>query len=131
MPWPVSRFPSVSYLSVRSVPQLLAEAFRKAGIAMPRLGVRSYSVHQRMMLLATGRFLSAEVGSVLRVNAERFALEVLPVNLAIDPWPVWIVTLKNRTLSPAVQSFLDCTHEIAKLMARRDELNSRRQGRRS
>jgi hypothetical protein len=71
-----------------------------------------------MMLLATDRFVSAEVGSVLRFNANRFPLKVLPVNLAIRSWPVWIVTLKNRTVSPVVQSFLDCVREVAKPMAK-------------
>ena len=40
---------------------LLAEAFRTHGLLIPKFGVRSCSVHQRMMLLATDRFISAEV----------------------------------------------------------------------
>jgi DNA-binding transcriptional LysR family regulator len=96
---------------------LLAEAFQTNDVPIPKLGVRSYSVHQRMMLLATDRFVSAEIGSVLRFNADRFPLKVLPVNLAIRPWPVWIVTLKNRTVSPVVQTFLDCVREVAKSLA--------------
>src|SRR5262249_15132012 len=82
---------------------LLTEAFRKSGVPAPKLGVRSYSVHQRMTLLATDRFISAEVGSVLHFNANRFPTRVLPVNLAIGPWPVWLVTMKGRTPSPVVQ----------------------------
>src|SRR5262249_28216936 len=74
---------------------LLAEAFQTNGIVPPKLGVRTYSVHQRMMLLATDRFVSAEVGSVLRYNADRFPIKTLPVNLIVRAWPVWIVTLKN------------------------------------
>lgn len=97
---------------------LLAEAFRTSGVPIPKLGVRSYSVHQRMMLLATDRFISAEIGSVLRFNANRFPLKVLPVNLAISPWPVWIVTLKNRTVSPVVQTFLNCVREVTRPMAK-------------
>lgn len=97
---------------------LLTEAFGASGIAIPKLGVRSYSVHQRMMLLATGRFVSAEVGSVLHFNADRFSLKVLPVGLAIRCWPVWIVTLKKRTASPVVQTFLECVREVAMTMAK-------------
>jgi DNA-binding transcriptional LysR family regulator len=93
---------------------LLAETFRKKGLPMPKFGVRSYSVHQRMTLLASDRFVSAEVGSVLRFNADRFPLKVLPVELAIRPWPVWIVTAKNRTVSPVVQTFLRCVREVTK-----------------
>lgn len=97
---------------------LLEQAFQAAGISMPKLGVRSYSVHQRMMLLSTNRFISAEVGSVLQFNAERFPIKVLPIDLAIRPWPVWIVTTKKRSVSPVVQTFLDCVREVAKPMVR-------------
>jgi DNA-binding transcriptional LysR family regulator len=93
---------------------LLTEAFRAQGLVIPRFGVRSYSVHQRMMLLATDRFISAEVGSVLRFHTDRFAIKVLPVNLAIRPWPVGIVTLKNRTVSPVVQNFLNSVRKVGK-----------------
>jgi DNA-binding transcriptional LysR family regulator len=97
---------------------LLMEAIKKAGVPVPKLGIRSYSVHQRMMLLTSGRFISAEVGSVLRFNADRFPIKVLPVNLAVNPWPVWIVRLKGRTVSPVVQSFLTCVREVTKAMAK-------------
>jgi DNA-binding transcriptional LysR family regulator len=97
---------------------LLAEAFQTNNLPAPKLGVRTYSVHQRMMLLATDRFVSAEVGSVLRFNADRFPLKVLPVNFANRTWRVGIVTLKNRTVSPVVQTFLDCVREVAKPMAK-------------
>ena len=96
---------------------LLTEAFRTNGVSIPKFGVRSYSVHQRMMLLATDRFISAEVGSVLRFNAERYPLKILPVSLGTS-WPVWIVTLKKRTVSPVVQKFLECVREIAQPMAK-------------
>jgi len=33
------------------------------------------------------------------------------------PWPVTIVTLKNRILSPVVERFIACAHEVAKSMA--------------
>jgi DNA-binding transcriptional LysR family regulator len=96
---------------------MLEDAFRASGLAMPEFGIRSYSVHQRMMLLATDRFLSAEVGSVLRFNANRYSLSVLPVNLDIRPWPVWIITLKNRTVSPVVETFLNLLRECARALA--------------
>jgi DNA-binding transcriptional LysR family regulator len=97
---------------------LLAEAFRSSGAPVPQFGIRSYSVHQRMTLLATGRFISAEVGSVLRFSANRFPLKVLPIQLDIQPWPVWIVTLKNRTVSPAALAFLKCVRDVTRSMAK-------------
>ena len=36
---------------------VLEEALQAKGFALPRIGVKSYSVHQRITLLATGRFV--------------------------------------------------------------------------
>jgi DNA-binding transcriptional LysR family regulator len=102
--------------------RMLQEAFRAGGLALPRVNVNSYSIHQRIGLLASDRFVSALPGSVLRFNASRFSLKVLPVDLAIPPWPVAIVTLKNRTASPVVQTFIDCIREVATVF---DEAASR------
>jgi hypothetical protein len=32
------------------------------------------------------------------------------------PWPSLLVTLKNRTLSPAVERFIECVRDVAKAM---------------
>jgi hypothetical protein len=34
------------------------------------------------------------------------------VELPVSPWPVGIMTLKNRTISPVAQLFLDCAREV-------------------
>jgi DNA-binding transcriptional LysR family regulator len=96
----------------------LTQEFDSRGLPLPKLGVRSYSVHQRIGLLTTNRFISAESGSMLRYNAARFPIKVLPVDCAFQSWPVGIVTLKKRTVSPVVQTFMDCVREIAKPLAK-------------
>jgi DNA-binding transcriptional LysR family regulator len=95
---------------------VIADAFQVNGLAMPRASVLSYSVHQCINLLATNRFISALSGNVLRFNAHRFSLKLLPVDFAARSWPVGIVTLKNRTVSPVVQTFVNCIREVAKPM---------------
>ena len=40
---------------------VLEEALQAKGFALPKIGVKSYSVHQRITLLATGRFVSADL----------------------------------------------------------------------
>ena len=95
----------------------LTWAFEASGLPTPKLGVRSYSVAQRVSLLTTNRFVSAELGTVLRFNAAQFPIKVLPVDYTFRPWPIGIVTLKKRTVSPVVQTFLDCVREVAKPMA--------------
>ncbi len=47
------------------------------------------------------------------------SMKVLPVDLPVRPFPVAIVTLKNRTLSPVVERFIECAREVAKSMAGR------------
>jgi len=96
----------------------VVEAFAARGLNPPKLGVRTYSAHQRVSLLATNRFVGADSGSVLRFNADRFSLKVLPVDFAVRPWQVGIVILKNRTVSPAVHAFLDCVRAVASSLAK-------------
>ena len=86
--------------------RLISEAFRMRGWDMPRISVRTLSTHMRTNMLASGRFIATFPNSVLQFYAERFSLKALPVGLPIEPWPVVILTLKDRTLSPVVQVFL-------------------------
>src|SRR5262249_36073535 len=98
---------------------LLAEGFQASGLVMPKTGVTSQSVHLRGNLLATGRFVAVLSTSVVRFNAERFSLKVLPIKLPVRKWPVAIVTLKNRTVGPIVQTFIDCVRQVANPMAKK------------
>lgn len=109
-PWLL--FPENSWIDMR-----VSEAFRRAGVVPPRMIVRAFSVHLRISMLATNRFVAALAGSVLSYNAPRFGLKVLPINLPAQPWPVAMVTLKNRMLSPVVQEFMKDVRTVAKAMA--------------
>lgn len=91
----------------------LAEACRESGLAVPRANVVTVSVHLRNHMLASGRFITAIPKSV----ADWYGLKVLPVALPARPWPVVMVTLKNRTLNPIVERFLACARDEAKAMA--------------
>jgi DNA-binding transcriptional LysR family regulator len=95
---------------------LVAEAFRARGLHLPNISMRTLSVHMRTNLLATGDFITTLPRSVLRLYAERFALKALPVDFPVRPWPVSIITLKNRSLSPIVERFIACAEEVAKQM---------------
>jgi DNA-binding transcriptional LysR family regulator len=92
----------------------IVEAFRNLGLAIPQATVLGLSLPLRNGLLATGRFLTIVPGSVLRFGAERTLLKVLPVELPNWRLPVAIITLKNRTLSPVANLFIECAREIAK-----------------
>jgi DNA-binding transcriptional LysR family regulator len=93
---------------------VLEEALEAKGFALPKVGVKSYSVHQRISVLATGRFVSADSRSVLRYNGAASSVILLPVDLPIRLWPVAIVTLKDRTVNPVVQTFIDCVRDVSR-----------------
>jgi DNA-binding transcriptional LysR family regulator len=95
---------------------LVAEAFAAHGLDAPNISMRTLSVHLRTNLTATGDFITTLPRSVLRLYADRFSLKALPVDFPARPWPVSIITLKNRTLSPIARRFIDCAEDIAKAM---------------
>lgn len=106
-PWILSAPTSRNYLSI-------AEAFRARGLTMPKINVVTSSPQVRTHLLADEPFLSTCPKSL----ADRHSLKVLPVDLPMPQWSVAIVTLKNRTLSPVVERFIECSRDIAKSMAK-------------
>jgi DNA-binding transcriptional LysR family regulator len=93
----------------------VAEAFRTAGLEMPKVSLFGFSLHLVNHFVANGPFLTAYPRSVARVSP----LKVLPVKLPVRPWPVAIATLKGRTLSPVVERFIECAREVARLIVRR------------
>jgi DNA-binding transcriptional LysR family regulator len=99
-PWILTPADSRNYL-------ILAEAFRARGLGMPRPRLTTFSVPLRAALLASGRFITTFPSSVLVLYAKRFALKALPVDLPDQPWPIAIVTLKDRTLPAVAQLFIE------------------------
>jgi DNA-binding transcriptional LysR family regulator len=95
----------------------VAEAFQARGLAMPKISLVALSGLLRMNLLSRGPFVTALPSSMLRSNAARYGLKVLPVDLEIRGYPVAILTLKNRVLSPLVGHFIEHVREFARSMA--------------
>jgi DNA-binding transcriptional LysR family regulator len=93
------------------------KAFRACGLDYPRTGVFSVPADVRVSLLATGRYLSIFSTSRLKFPTTRPQIKVLPVELPLAPVPIGILTLKNRTLSPVAQLFIEHAREVAKPLA--------------
>jgi DNA-binding transcriptional LysR family regulator len=93
---------------------VVANAFKALGLAAPKPKVETFSAHIRTHLVASGKFITALPHSAFRTNARQFGLKALPIKLPFHAWPVAIVLLKNRTLSPIVERFLDCAREVSK-----------------
>ena len=96
---------------------LVADAFRARGMKFPPKGVAWASASLVCALLPRGPFLGTIPVSLLHFGANLPRLKVLPVDLPVEPWPVGVVTLKNRTLMPVVKLFIDCAREVAKPLA--------------
>jgi DNA-binding transcriptional LysR family regulator len=97
---------------------LVAGAFRTAGLEPPQPTVSTSSVIVRNGLLATQRFLTVVTGFSLLLPRRRTDLVALPVKLPDTRQPVGIVTLKNRSLNPAVQMFVEHVRELTKPLAK-------------
>jgi len=80
----------------------IAEAVRARGLPMPKVALETLSVPLRTYLLTNGPFITA----MLHSFASHSPVKILPVDLQCRPWPFAIFTLKNRTLSPAVERFI-------------------------
>ena len=99
--------------------RIVSEAFRARGLDMPKISLMTLSVHLRTNMVASGHFITTFPSSVARLHADRFSLKVLPVDLPVQPWPVAIVTLKNRTLSPGVERFIAHIRDFTRPMRER------------
>jgi DNA-binding transcriptional LysR family regulator len=84
----------------------IAGAFRARGLAVPKISLETLSLDFRTTLLANGTYVATFPRSVLLFHPDRFLLKALPVDLPVRPWPMAIITLKNRTLSPVVERFI-------------------------
>ena len=82
-------------------------AYQTANLLPPAMRVITFSVQLRAHLLARRDFVAAMPRSMLKLNPECHGLRELPIKLPNPSFPVIIVTLKGRTITPPVDLFLD------------------------
>jgi DNA-binding transcriptional LysR family regulator len=97
------------------VTTLTSGAFRAGGLELPPASVLTASMCVFLPLLTSGDYVTVLPNSVPRYSAERWPLRILPVDLGITS-PVSIFTLRNRTLSPVVQLFIEEARSEAQLL---------------
>lgn len=95
--------------------RFVSDAFESRGLKPPTPFVATYSTYLRSSLASRGRYIAVLPRSVFQLNAKLFSLKQLPVQLSAKSSPVAIVTLRNRTLTPTVQAFIQCARHIANL----------------
>jgi DNA-binding transcriptional LysR family regulator len=88
-------------------------AFQMRGLDLPKTNLVTMAWPLIAHFLADGSFITGCARSLVRHKS----LHELPVDLAMQTWSVLVVTLKNRTLSPVVERFIQCAREVAKSMA--------------
>jgi len=109
-PWILTEPDTWNYLRV-------AEAFRVRGLDVPKITLVTLSTHLRANLAATGPYITTFPKSTFDLYSSRFSLKALPIQLSPAPWPVVLVTLKNRTLSPVVERFVEHVRNFTKTAA--------------
>ena len=110
-PWLLS--PANSYFGA-----LQEEVFSACGLEPPRPTVDVTSSHLRNELLATQRFLTIVPGFSILLPRRRADLKALVLKLPLTEQPVAVITLKNRSLSPAAHLFIKLVRELTATLAK-------------
>jgi DNA-binding transcriptional LysR family regulator len=97
-----------------AIGSLMAQAFRAEGLAMPRVALTTTDAHLLFQLVESGHFVGHFGDGLLHFYEDRFALRRLPVTLAIPSFAVAVVALKNRTISPVAELFIDGAHSVVR-----------------
>ncbi len=94
-----------------------SEAFAAFGLDLPPAGAETFSMHVVFHMVANEGFVTLLPGFMLHL-CKHLSVKALPIDLPIERRPMAVVTLKNRTLSPVVQRFIDCIHAVAGPLAK-------------
>jgi DNA-binding transcriptional LysR family regulator len=96
----------------------MMQVFRKRRLSPPFVAFGTQSFGFRGNLLETGDYIAPIPRSIFNEYAKRFPLKLLLVDLPVRPWPIALITLKNRAVSPVVERFIDSTQSLAKAMGK-------------
>ena len=96
---------------------VVSEVFRASGLAVPS-GVVSSTWPVRAALLATDNFLSMVPRIAMQFPPRKRLLGILPVDLPQTAKPLALMTLKNRTLNPAVGLLINQLRDTTKRAAK-------------
>lgn len=85
----------------------ITNAVKAQNLPPLKIMAETFSVQLRMNLLTNNQALTIFPRSMMNLCAESMSLKVLSIPLRTEPWPVVMVTIKNRTLNPAAKLFMD------------------------
>jgi DNA-binding transcriptional LysR family regulator len=96
---------------------LLLQLFRANNVEPPEPSIATLSVQLTVTLIAGGRFVGLLPRSTAQFNAKPVGLRILPMQLPGARIAAGVITVKNRTLSPLADLFIDCARDVAKSIA--------------
>ena len=89
------------------------EVFRMNGFEPPSATVQTVSLHLYMRVIETGRWVGLVPASVMRFGGQHMRIKALPVKISTPPAPVGFITVKDRTLTPLAERFIEYTRKVA------------------
>src|SRR5580698_7126170 len=89
------------------------QAFRMNGLEPPPATALTVSLHLYMRLIETGRWLGLAPASVMRFGGRQMRIKALKVKLLSPPSPVGFIVVRNRTLTPLAERFIDYARKVA------------------
>jgi DNA-binding transcriptional LysR family regulator len=101
-----------------AVRAIILEAFRARGLALPPPTVVMESANIRAKLAASGCFLTVIPEFTLVLPGRDPSLKALPVELPGARRTMRILSLRNRSLSPLAELFIDSMRTLAKPLAK-------------
>jgi Transcriptional regulator len=87
--------------------------FRNSGLEPPPATVLTVSLHLYMRVIETGRWLGLVPASVMRFGGSQMHLKALPIKTVSPPAPVGFITVKDRTLTPLAERFIEYLRKVA------------------
>jgi DNA-binding transcriptional LysR family regulator len=96
----------------------VVDLFRRRKLPLPTAIVTTISIHMRLDLLASGRFLTVLPAQILQHPSNKAWLRALDVDLSDSSQPVALVTLKRRRSGGAIRFFEEASLDTTTMMAR-------------
>ena len=93
-------------------------AFAAHGLEVPRVSVTTPSTYALSMLVATGPFITVHPSTMLRIPQKHALLTAVDVDMRRTRNPIALITLSNRSLSPAAKMFTETASAVVKTMQR-------------
>jgi DNA-binding transcriptional LysR family regulator len=98
---------------------IVLDAFHACRLAPPAATVVTESTSMRSRLAASGRILTVLPEFALRLPGRDTSLKALPVELPNARRTMRIISIKNRSLSPLAELFIESMRAVAKPLAKR------------